>query len=97
MKIHALYDRMGRIQAAVYLDPPDEPGMPLAGEVRPVAKRGETAGDFEVPAEFASRDFGEVCRLLRVDPKRQVLVAAPRAKTATTKAGGRPRKTRKKK
>ena len=78
MKLHVLYDRAGRILAAVHLDAPVEPGQPRIGELRPVPRRGETAADFNVPPEYASRDFVEVCAALRVDPKRRVLVPAER-------------------
>ena len=74
MKLHVVYDRAGRIQAAVHLDAPEEPGMPRRGEVRPVLLKGETAADLDVPPEYASRGFAEVCRTLRVDPKRRTFV-----------------------
>jgi hypothetical protein len=71
MKLHVLYDRSGRILAAVHLDPPDGEGV---GELRPVPQKGQMSGDFEVPAEYAHLDFVEACRALRVDTKKRRLI-----------------------
>jgi hypothetical protein len=93
MKLHVVYDRSGNIQAAVHLDAPEDPARPRLGELRPVLKRGELAGDFEVPAEYASRDFATVCSLLRVDPKRRALTAAERpAKRSPARKGRAPKR-----
>jgi hypothetical protein len=73
MKIHVLYDKAGRIRAAVQLDGPDV--ETAGGELRPVAKKGETSGDFEVPPDYAGLAFIELCQTLRVDTKQRKLVA----------------------
>lgn len=72
MKLHVLYDRTGRILAAVHLDPPDGEGV---GELRPVPRKGQMSADFEVPSECADLNFVAACRALRVDTKNRKLVA----------------------
>ncbi len=73
MKLHVLYDRTGRILAAVHLDPaPDGEGV---GELRPIPRKGQMSADFEVPGECADLNFVEACRALRVDTKNRKLVA----------------------
>src|SRR5437762_12200625 len=61
MKLHILYDRTGRILAAVHLDPAERPYGEAVGELRPVPRKGQMSGDFEVPSEYAERGFVEAC------------------------------------
>jgi hypothetical protein len=68
MKIHALYDKSGRILAAVNLD--GEAKSPATPRVRPVPKKkGHKAADFDVPVEHSHGEFLEVVSRLRVDTK----------------------------
>jgi hypothetical protein len=73
MRLHILYDRTGRILAAVHLDPASD--VEGVGELRPVPRKGQMSADFEVPAEHAHLDFVEACRALRVDTKNRKLIA----------------------
>ena len=73
MKLHVLYDRTGRILAAVHLDPASD--AKGGGVLRPVPHKGQMSADFEVPDEHAHLDFAEACRALRVDTKNRELVA----------------------
>ena len=74
MKVHILYDRAGRILAAVHLDPPERPYGEEVGELRPVPRKGQMSGEFEVPREYAERGFVEACRALRIDTKARKLI-----------------------
>src|SRR5439155_4231988 len=74
MKLHILYDRTGRILAAVHLDPAERPYGEAVGELRPVPRKGQMSGDFEVPSEYAERGFVEACGALCIDPKARKLI-----------------------
>ena len=70
MKLHVLYDQDGRILAASQADAPDGV-VPI-----PVASQANhTVSELEVPAEHAKGELDEICRRLRVDPQRKMLVA----------------------
>ena len=60
MKITAVYDKDGRIVAAVADDGRyDGP--------RPVPSNGMRAGSFEVPSDLHARSLDEICTSMRVD------------------------------
>lgn len=67
MKIHAVYNEAGVIEAAIEID--EEAEHKSGIKMRPRAKDGRKSGDFSVPAEHAALHFTEVCRTLKVDVK----------------------------
>lgn len=79
--MHALFDRSGRILAAVSLDDED----PRVPKPRPVPQRGQFTADITVPAQYGEMSFFDVCTRMRVRrrDKGAELVAAPSAKGAT--------------
>jgi hypothetical protein len=63
MKLHVLYDRSGKILAAVRLD--DQPlGIVTP---RPVCRPGQFTADVTVPDNFRHLSFFEVCTRLVVE------------------------------
>jgi len=76
MQVHALYDRKGRILAAVQVDTTKAAPSPAP---RPKPKRGQSVGVFTVPAEHAHLSFAEACAQLMVktEGKAAVLAAKP--------------------
>jgi hypothetical protein len=89
MKLHILYDRTGRILAAVHLDPAERPYGEAVGELRPVPRKGQMAGDFEVPSEYAERGFVEACGALCIDPKARKLIPIKDRSKASAKGARR--------
>lgn len=66
MKIHVLYDHhSGEILAAVDVNK-DSPEL---GRLRPIPQEGQSAADFEVPAEHSRVKFVDVVPRLRVNVK----------------------------
>ena len=88
MKLHILYDRTGRILAAVQL-PAERPHGEEVGELRPVPRKGQMSGDFEVPREYAERGFVEACRALCIDPKARKLIPIKDRSKASAKGARR--------
>ena len=68
MKIHVLYDHLGKILAAV--DIGDE--TPERGRLRPIPQERQSAADFDVPAEHSHMKFVEVVPRLRVNVKADI-------------------------
>jgi hypothetical protein len=64
MKLHVMFDKNGKIVAAVQLD-----GEIMAkhGRVRPDLKPGHSSLDLDVPAEHGHLSFADACRQLVVD------------------------------
>jgi hypothetical protein len=62
MDLHVLYDRSGKILAAVRLD--SEPGTVSP---RPVARAGQSTADLKLPASFSHLNFLQVCTQLVVE------------------------------
>ena len=93
MKLHILYDRAGKIIAAVHLDPAEQPYGEEVGELRPVPGKGQMAGDFEVPREYAERGFLEACRALRIDPKSRKLIPSKDRPQTSAKSARRSKKS----
>jgi hypothetical protein len=56
--LHVLYDRSGRILAAVQIDDRSREGVPLP---RPVAQRGQFTADVQIPSEAAQQDLVSIC------------------------------------
>jgi hypothetical protein len=69
MQIRALYDRDGRILAAVHLDAARVSPHP---NPQPRPRDGQAVGDFTVPTEHAHLPFEEVCSRLRVKTEGKV-------------------------
>ena len=65
MDIMALYDRKGRILAAVQVQA-TEAGGGGAPTPQPEPKRGQRVGEFTVPREYAHLSFSEACGELMV-------------------------------
>ena len=57
-RLHVLYDRSGRIVAAVQIDDWSREGVPLP---RPVAQRGQFTADVQIPSEATSQDLVSIC------------------------------------
>jgi len=89
MKLHILYDRTGRILAAVHLDPTERPYREEVGELRSVPRKGQMSGDFEVPSEYAERGFVEACGALCIDPKARKLIPIKDRSKASAKGARR--------
>jgi hypothetical protein len=83
--LHVLYDRSGRILAAVQLDDRSGSRAPLP---RPAAQRGQLTADLRVPAEARQKDLVAVCAeyIVRGKGERATLVARkgkPRERSTT--------------
>jgi hypothetical protein len=65
MKIHAVYDRNGKILAAVSIDATSK--LKIGGALRPVPKAEQHAADLEVPPEHSRLGLVELCRALKVE------------------------------
>ena len=78
MKLHVVYDKEGKIKAAVRLDP----SKSMTGQIRPVAKPEQYSAEIELPAEHKHLSFGDACRQLLVDvsSKTPRLMAHPASK-----------------
>ena len=86
MYLHLLYDRSGKVLAAVDLDrEKDAPGVSLP---RPVAQRGQRTAEVAVPEEFRHLSFLEACTQLVVQAKRDgaMLVSRKSKPRATSRA-----------
>lgn len=73
MRITALYNKEGVIEAAVMVD----------GEYRgpvPVAEDGDTLGTFEVPQAAAELRLDDICRTFRVDARSKTLIDPKRSR-----------------
>jgi len=68
MRIQALYNRDGVIVAAAQI------GGDYDGPV-PKAAEGAEMAQLDVPDTLAETSLDEICRTMRVDPARRVLVA----------------------
>jgi hypothetical protein len=82
MNLHVLYDRSGKILAAVELRSNAEDAyLP-----RPVAQRGQRTADVAVPDEFRHLSFLEVCTRLAVRTKGNTATLVPqeRARRVTS-------------
>jgi hypothetical protein len=63
MRLHVVYDKRGKIVAAVNLEPAD------SSLLRPVAKKGQASAELEVPKEHAHLSFADVCQRFKVDTR----------------------------
>lgn len=61
MRLYAVYDQSGNIVAAVRLDSTD------SSRPRPVAKKGHSAAELEVPQEHTNLGFADICQRFKVD------------------------------
>jgi hypothetical protein len=82
MNLHALYDRSGKILAAVEL----KSNAADAYLPRPVAQRGQRTADVSVPDEFRHLSFLEVCTQLAIRTKGNIVTLVPheRARRVTS-------------
>jgi hypothetical protein len=82
MHLHVLYDRSGRILAAVQIDDRSREGVPLP---RPVAQRGQFTAEVQIPSEAAQQDLVAICDkyLVKGRGERVSLVADKRKRKAT--------------
>src|SRR5262245_7194351 len=90
MDLHVLFDRSGKILAAVDLRREQaSDAVPLP---RPVAQRGQRTADVAVPDEFRGLDFLEICTRLAVQVKgdRATLVARKKPARKATVVRSRP-------
>jgi hypothetical protein len=78
MQIRALYDKTGRILAAVQMKT-DEAGGVSAPPPQPQPRPGQSVGVFEVPADCSRLSFQDACAQLEVKSEgdKAVLVARP--------------------
>jgi hypothetical protein len=60
MRLHVVYDRSGKIVAAVRLNSAN------SNHPRPVVGEGHTAAEITVPKEHAHLSFSDACQQLRV-------------------------------
>jgi hypothetical protein len=69
MKIHALYNKQGKILAAVSIDPrkPTDRKSLIKGSLRPVPKTGQFAADLDVPNEHSHLPLAELCQTFEVE------------------------------
>jgi hypothetical protein len=67
MKLHVMYDKNGKIMAAIRLDGDGTSKNAKIGSARPVVKPGYFCADLDVPAEHAHLTFAEACRQLMVE------------------------------
>ena len=72
MRIQALYDRDGAIIAAATI------GDDYDGPV-PASAEGAEMAQLDVPDDMATNALDEICRRMRVDPERRVLVPREQA------------------
>lgn len=86
MKLHVMYDKSGRIVAAVRLDEGGD--LPKHGHLgnkigppRPVMKLRHSTADLELPAEHAHLSFADACRQLEVDVAHPPPRLRPRARS----------------
>jgi hypothetical protein len=77
MKLCVLYNRSGKILAAVQLNQPLLLDKYMSAP-RPVPQKGQRVADMEVPEEFRHLSFLDACTRLKIDikAKRPVLVLA---------------------
>ncbi len=78
MRIRALYDRRGRILAAVQMQAldPSSKGTPAP---QPQPQRGQRIGMFAVPRECADLTFAQVCVEMKVVTRARQASLAPGA------------------
>jgi hypothetical protein len=90
MYLHVLYDRSGKVLAAVNLDrEKDAPGVPLP---RPVAQRGQQTAEVSVPDEFRHLSFLEACTQLVVQAKGDSAMLVSRKPKPRATSRARPKK-----
>ena len=73
MDLHVLYDRSGKILAAVEL----KGNAADAYLPRPVAQRGQRTADVSVPGEFRHLSFLEACTQLAIRTKGNTVTLVP--------------------
>jgi hypothetical protein len=79
MDMHVLYDRSGKILAAVEIKNGAD-GEDSVPPPRPVAQRGQRTADVTVPGEFHQLSFFEACTQLVVTIKAERATLIPRKK-----------------
>jgi hypothetical protein len=87
MDLHVLFDRSGKILAAVDLRRETD-AVPLP---RPVAQRAQRTADVVVPEEFRGLDFLEICTSLIVQAKGDRVTLVARKEPARPRTGTRSR------
>lgn len=78
MQIKALYDRKGRILAAVQMQAMGA-GEGATPAPQPEPKRGQRVGEFTVPRECAHLGFSQACAELMVITRGKDATLAPRS------------------
>ena len=93
MDLHVLFDRSGKILAAVDLR--REQASDAAPLPRPMAQRGQRTADVAVPEEFRGLEFLEICTKLVVQVKGDRVTLVSRKKPARTTTAVRSRQSSK--